>query len=179
MCWVRMAPEERRRGGFSDPERRRSGGGWRPLSPVGVWLRAVHGHQRAERLEWWMMLRKRGERSISCGCPGRPWKRGVKLKRQSEKRWRAPEREIAKKKKQKGNSMTGNLGICRTEIGSHLDRLSKRKADFTADGLPRQVFRPRGLRSAWGSGVVVIAAADLLTQTHRTVSSCWLLLHSS
>lgn len=30
--------------------------------------------------------------------------------------------------------MTGNLGICRTEIGSHLDRLSKRKADFTADG---------------------------------------------
>ncbi len=30
--------------------------------------------------------------------------------------------------------MTGNLGICRPEIGSHLDRLSKRKADFTADG---------------------------------------------
>lgn len=36
--------------------------------------------------------------------------------------------------KQKGKSMTGNLGICRTEIGSHLERLSKRKADFTADG---------------------------------------------
>lgn len=31
--------------------------------------------------------------------------------------------------------MTGNLGICRTEIESHLQRLSKRKADFTADGL--------------------------------------------
>lgn len=38
------------------------------------------------------------------------------------------------RKKQKGKSVTGNLGICRTEIGSHLDRLSKRKADFTADG---------------------------------------------
>lgn len=37
--------------------------------------------------------------------------------------------------KQRGKkSMTGNLGICRTEIGSHLKRLSKRKADFTADG---------------------------------------------
>ena len=31
--------------------------------------------------------------------------------------------------------MTGNLGICWTEIGSHLKRLSKRKADFTADVL--------------------------------------------
>jgi hypothetical protein len=31
--------------------------------------------------------------------------------------------------------MTGNLAICRTEIGSHLHRLSERKADFTADGL--------------------------------------------
>lgn len=30
--------------------------------------------------------------------------------------------------------MTGNLGMCWTEIGSHLQRLSKRKADFTADG---------------------------------------------
>ncbi len=38
------------------------------------------------------------------------------------------------RKKQRGKSKTGNLGICRTEIGSHLDRLSKRKADFTADG---------------------------------------------
>lgn len=51
-------------------------------------------------------------------------------------------------KKQKGKSMTGNLGICRTEIGSHLDRLSKRKADFTADGLPWQVCGPQGLRLA-------------------------------
>lgn len=33
-----------------------------------------------------------------------------------------------------GVSMTGNLGICRSEIGSHLYSLSKRKADFTADG---------------------------------------------
>lgn len=44
------------------------------------------------------------------------------------------ERERGSRKKQSGKSMTGNLGICRTEIGSHLDRLSKRKADFTADG---------------------------------------------
>lgn len=48
-------------------------------------------------------------------------------------------------KKKKGKSMTGNLGICRTEIGSHLNHLSKRKADFTADGLPWQVCRPQGL----------------------------------
>jgi len=49
-------------------------------------------------------------------------------------REREREREGGSRKKQSGKSMTGNLGICRTEIGSHLDRLSKRKADFTADG---------------------------------------------
>lgn len=53
-------------------------------------------------------------------------------------REKASEREREREeagKKQRGKSMTGNLAICRTEIGSHLNRLSKRKADFTADGL--------------------------------------------
>lgn len=58
--------------------------------------------------------------------------RGIKLERERMKRESVGER--GSRKKQSGKSMTGNLGICRTEIGSHLDRLSKRKADFTADG---------------------------------------------
>ena len=42
--------------------------------------------------------------------------------------------EESERGKTGGKSMTGNLDICRTEIGSHLQPLSKRKADFTADG---------------------------------------------
>lgn len=78
-----------------------------------------------------MVLRKNGEWSVTCSCPGRPGKRGVKLEKERIKRERGRER---REEKQRGKSMTGNLGICWTEIGSHLDRLSKRKADFTADG---------------------------------------------
>lgn len=79
------------------------------------------------------MLRKNGECSVACSCPGRPGKRGIKLEKERMKRERAG-RERGSWKKHRGKSMTGNLGICRTEIGSHLNRLSKRKADFTADG---------------------------------------------
>lgn len=88
-----------------------------------------------------MMPRRNDEWSVSCGCPGGPLKRGG---REDEKSQRVRE-ENSRKKKQKGKSMTGNLGICRTEIGSHLNRLSKRKADFTADGSLWQVCRPQGL----------------------------------
>lgn len=40
----------------------------------------------------------------------------------------------------------GNLGICRTEIGSHLEHLSKRKADFTADETAMAGLGPEALR---------------------------------
>lgn len=81
-----------------------------------------------------MMLRKNGEWSVTCSCPGRPGKRGIKLEKERMNRERGGGGGRGNRKKQRGKSMTGNLGICRTEIGSHLDRLSKRKADFTADG---------------------------------------------
>ena len=61
-------------------------------------------------------------------------KRGVKLEKERMKREGVHGGGRGSREKQRGKSMTGNLGICRTEIGSHLDRLSKRKADFTADG---------------------------------------------
>lgn len=61
----------------------------------------------------------------SAECSGRTDREtGVKLEKEGESR----------QSKTEGGGMTGNLGICRTEIASHLDRLSKRKADFTADG---------------------------------------------
>lgn len=59
------------------------------------------------------------------------WKKKYKArKRKKEQR----EKGSARAENTEGKSVTGNLGICRTEIGSHLHRLSKRKADFTADG---------------------------------------------
>lgn len=65
-------------------------------------------------------------------------------------------------KKNGEKSMTGNLGICRTEIGSHLQRLSKRKADFTADGSAVAGLQTPG--AGLGLGVAGAAVADLLTQ---------------
>lgn len=73
------------------------------------------------------------------------------------------ERERRDGKKQGKKSMTGNLGICRTEIGSHLKRLSKRKADFTADGSAVAGLQTPGARL--GRRGAVAAAADLLTQS--------------
>lgn len=63
-------------------------------------------------------------------------------------------------------SMTGNLGICRTEIGSHLKRLSKRKADFTADGSAVAGLQTPGAPP--GLTATSAAVADLLTRSHST-----------
>lgn len=134
------------------------------VGPLGVWLQVDDGHRwqsgvmddakkEGGGVERFIRLSRQ---ALKERCEA--WRK-KKVKRDRERRREKKQR----KKKQKGKSMTGNLGICRTEIGSHLDRLSKRKADFTADGLPWQVCRPQGAR--------VIAAADLLTQTHRTVSA--------
>lgn len=81
-----------------------------------------------------MVLRKSGERSVTRGRPGGPGKRGVKPEKERMKRERERKKGTRQEKQRGEKSMTGNLGICWTEIGSHLDRLSKRKADFTADG---------------------------------------------
>lgn len=62
--------------------------------------------------------------------------------------------------------MTGNLGICRTEIGSHLKRLSKRKADFTADGSAVAGLQTPG--APHGLTATSAAVADLLTPSHST-----------
>lgn len=78
--------------------------------------------------------KKNSEWSVACSCSDRPGKRGVKLEKERMKKESRGEGGEEAGKNREGKSMTGNLGICRTEIGSHLDRLSQRKADFTADG---------------------------------------------
>lgn len=79
--------------------------------------------------------------------------------RKQSAREKEREREGGVGKKQGGKSMTGNLSICRTEIGSHLNRLSKRKADFTADGSAAAGLQTPGARL--GLRVAVAAVADL------------------
>ena len=72
---------------------------------------------------------KNSGRSVTSSFPGRTLTRGMDLEEREREKW-----GVGGLEKKLGKSITGNLGICRTEIGSHLKRLSKRKADFTADG---------------------------------------------
>lgn len=109
------------------------------------------------------MAKKNSERSVTSSFPGRPLKRRVKLEK---KREGGGGEAGAGKKKQGEKSMTGNLGICRTEIGSHLKRLSKRKADFTADGSAVAGLQTPGARL--GQRAAAAAVADLLTQSHSS-----------
>lgn len=57
-----------------------------------------------------MMLRKNGEWSVTCSCPGRLGKRGIKLEKERMKRERAGrERKLEKTEGKKHDRKSGHL----------------------------------------------------------------------